>query len=168
MTLPIMISRSVLCLLLAVSPFSLGITDAAEAEVQVYKCTQPNGSVLYTDLPCKGGSTVDLRLGPPDPAAPARLARAQAELDAAAAQNRANEEMAAARREELIRLHQEAEQGPAWPLAEYPYEDYGPLYGPSDGYPHRRRSPSEQPRERATQPGRVVPSTERNDRAALR
>ena len=77
-----MISRNALCLVLALSPLSLGITDAAGAEAQVYKCAQPNGTVLYTDQPCKGGTIVDIRLGPVDPAAPARLAHAQAELDA--------------------------------------------------------------------------------------
>jgi hypothetical protein len=184
MSSPIMVSRNVLCLVLALSPFSLGITDAAGADVQVYKCTQPNGTVLYTDLSCKGGTTVDLRLGPPDPAAPARLARAQAELDTAAAQRRADEEMAAARREELIRLHLEAQgQGPTAPLADYPDEDYGALYGPSKGHAHRPGSPSKQHENtqhdqgrvpnvvggpHAPNGGRVVQSLDRDDREALR
>src|SRR5438552_13284013 len=122
MTSPIMISRNALCLILALSPLSLGITDAAGAEAQVYKCTQPNGTVLYTDQPCKGGTVVDIRLGPVDPAAPARLAHAQAELDAVAAERRAEEEVAAARREDLNRLHleEEADQEPTAPLADYP------------------------------------------------
>ena len=141
-----MISRNALCLALALSPLSLGSTDAAAAEAQVYKCTQPNSSVLYTDRPCKGGTAVDIRLGPADPAAPARLAHAQAELDAAAAQRRAEEEMAAARDEDLNRLHleAEAEQEPTPPLADYPDVAYGPMYGPSKGHAHRRGSPSKQ------------------------
>ena len=143
MTSPIMISRNVLCLVLSLSPLSLGITDAAAADAQVYKCTQPNGTVLYTDTPCKGGTAVDIRLGPADPAASARLAHAQAELDAVAVQRRAEEEIAAARREELNRLHleAEAEQGTTAPLADYPVT-YDPLYGPSKGHTHRRGSPS--------------------------
>jgi hypothetical protein len=176
--------RNALCLLLALSAFSLGITDAAAADVRVYKCTQPNGTVLYTDLACKGGTAVDLRLGPPDPAAPARLARAQAELDAVAAPQRADEEMAAGRREELIRLHLEAqEQGPTAPLADYPNEDYGPMYGPSKGHAQRRGFPSKQHEDMQHDQGRgpnvvrgphapdgggVVQSLERDDRAALR
>ena len=144
-----MISRNALCLVLALSPLSLGITDAAGAEAQVYKCAQPNGTVLYTDQPCKGGTVVDIRLGPVDPAAPARLAHAQAELDAVAAQRRAEEEIAAARREDLNRLHlePEAEQEPTAPLADYPDVAYGPMYGPygpSKGHAHRRGSPSKQ------------------------
>jgi len=136
-----MISRNALWLVLALS---LGITDAARADAQVYKCTQPNSTVLYTDLPCKGGTTVDIRLGPADPAAPAKLARAQAELDAGAARRRAEEEAAAARREALNRLHPEAEaeQGPSEPLADYPDAPYGPGYGSSRGHAHRRGSPS--------------------------
>jgi Domain of unknown function (DUF4124) len=142
-----MISRNALCLVLALSPLSLGITDAAGAEAQVYKCAQPKGTVLYTDQPCKGGTVVDIRLGPVDPAAPARLAHAQAELDAVAAQRRATDEITAARREDLNRLHleAEAEQEPTEPLADYPDGGYGAMYGPygpSKGHVHRRGSPS--------------------------
>ena len=141
-----MISRNAVCLVLALSPLSLGITDAAGADAQVYKCTQPNGTVLYTDTPCKGGTAVDIRLGPADPAASARLAHAQAEFDAAAVQRRAEEEIAAARREELnqLPLEAEAEQGTTGPLADYPNVPYDPVYGPSKGHAHRRGSPSAQ------------------------
>ena len=158
MTSPIMISRKALCLVLALSPLSLGITDAAEADARVYKCTQPNGTVLYTDVPCKDGTAVDIRLGPADPAAPARLAHAQAELDAVAAQRRAEEEIA--RREELSRLHleAEAEQGPTVPLADYPNVDYGPVYGPSKGHAHRRGSPSKLHEDTRHNEGRVPPT----------
>jgi hypothetical protein len=146
MTSPIMISRNALCLVLVLSPLSLGITDAAEADAQVYKCAQPNGSVLYTDHPCNGGAIVDIRLGPADPAAPARLAHAQAELDAVATQRRAEEEIAATRREELNRLHLEEQAGqePTAPVADYPDVAYGPMYRPSKGHAHRRGSLSKQ------------------------
>ena len=152
-----MISRKALCLVLALSPLSFEVTDAAGADVQIYKCTQPNGTVLYTDLPCKGGTAVDIRLGPADPAAPARLAHAQAELDAAAAQRRAEEEIAAARREELNRLNleTEGEQGQTAPLADYPDQAYGPAYGPSKGHAHRPRSRSKQDEDTRPDPGRV-------------
>ena len=154
-----MISRNALRLVLAFSPLALGITDAAGADAQVYKCTQPNGTPLYTDRACKGGTEVDIRLGPADPAAPARLARAQAELDAAAAQHRAEEEIAAARREELNRLQLEAEaaeQGPPAPVADYPYQDYGPYgYGPPRGYARGRGSPPKQPEDTRSDEGRV-------------
>jgi hypothetical protein len=154
-----MISRNALYLVLALSPLSLGITDAAGADAHVYKCTQPNGTVLYTDLPCKGGTVMDIRLGPADPAAPARLAHAQAELDAVAAQRRAEEEIAAARREELNRFHleaeAEAEQAPAAPLADYPDAAYDPVYGPAKGHAHRRGSRSKQHEDTRYDEGRV-------------
>jgi hypothetical protein len=59
-------------------------------------------------------------------------------------QRRAEEEMAAARGEELNRLHleAEAEQGSTAPLADYPDVPYGSLYGPSKGHAHRRAPPS--------------------------
>ena len=41
-----MISRNALCLVLALSPLTLGITDAAAADAKIYKCKQPNGTVL--------------------------------------------------------------------------------------------------------------------------
>ena len=121
-----MTSRNALCLALALSPLLLGITDAAVADVQVYKCAQPSGTVLYTDRPCKGATVLDIQLGPADPAAPARLAHAQAELDAAATQRRAEEEMAATRREDLnrLQLETEAEQEATAPAADY-YPDFG-------------------------------------------
>ena len=152
-----MISRNALCLVLALSPLSLGITEAAGADARIYKCAQPNGTALYTDRACKGGTAVDIRLGPADPAAPARLAHEQAELDAVAAQDRAEEEMAAARREELKRLQLEAEaaeQGQTAPLADYPY-DYGPGYGSSRGHAHRRGSPSKQHEDTRPDEGRA-------------
>jgi hypothetical protein len=154
MSSPIMISRNAVYLVLALSPLSLGITDAAGADTQIYKCTQPKGTVLYTDQPCTGGTVVDIRLGPADPAAPARLAHAQAELDAVAAQRRAEEEMAAARRQDLnrLQLEAEAEQEPTAPVADYPYMGYGPMYGPSNGHAHRRASPSKQHEEYARTP----------------
>jgi hypothetical protein len=156
MSSPIMISRNALWLVLTLSPLLLGITDAAGADAQIYKCTQPNGTILYTDHPCKGGTAVDIRLGPTDPAAPARLAHAQAELDAAAAQRTAEEEMAAARREELNRVQLEAEeQGSTAPLADYPNVDYGPGYGSSKRHAHRRGSPSKQHDDTRHNEGRV-------------
>jgi hypothetical protein len=141
-----MISRNAPSFVLALSTLLLVVTYAAGADAQVYKvykCAQPNGTVLYTDQPCKGGTTVDIRLGPADPAAPARLAHAQAELDAGTARRRAEEEIAAARRDELnrLRLEAEAEQGPTAPLADYPDLPYGLVYGPSEQHPHHRGSP---------------------------
>lgn len=50
---------------------------AAGAVGAVYKCAGGEGVPLYTDLPCKGGTLVDIRPGTADPAAVARLEREQ-------------------------------------------------------------------------------------------
>lgn len=57
---------------------------AAGAGGPIYRCAGANGVPLYTDLPCKGGTTLDIRLGDPDPAAIERLARLRAQFDALA------------------------------------------------------------------------------------
>ena len=108
-----------------------------------YGDTQSNTTVFPSVKNGGKGLTVG---GSADPAAPARLANEQGELDAAAAQRRVEEEIAAGRREELIRLHleAEAEQAPTAPLADYPDVAYGSVYGPSKGHAHRRGSPSKQ------------------------
>lgn len=50
---------------------------AAGAAGAVYKCADGEGVPLYTDLPCKCGTLVDIRPGTADPAAIARLTREQ-------------------------------------------------------------------------------------------
>jgi len=125
------------------SGISFGIADATGADTKIFKCPQPNGPVLYTDIPCSGGTAIDIQLGPVDPAAPARLAHAQAEFDAAAAQRKAEEESAAAR-EELNRLPLDTESGQA-PLADYPDLGYGAVYVPVKRHPHHRGAPPNQP-----------------------
>jgi len=152
-----MISRISLYLVLMLSPLSLSFADAAEADARVYKCTQPNGTVLYTDRLCKGATAVDIRLGPADPAAPARLAHAQAELDSAAAQRKAEEQIAADRSEEFdrLRLETEAEQQATAPEADYPILGYGLGHQRSKAHPRHRGSPSEQHGHAAHDEGRV-------------
>jgi hypothetical protein len=56
----------------------------AGAAGPIYKCAGANAAPLYTDLPCKGGTILDIRPGGPDPAAIERLARLQARYDALA------------------------------------------------------------------------------------
>jgi hypothetical protein len=71
---------------------------AAAASGAVYKCAGAEGVPLYTDLPCKGGTLVDIRPGTADPTAIARLTREQdrfAALALARAQRIDDEEVAA-------------------------------------------------------------------------
>ena len=73
--------------------------SAQQPLAPVYRCTEPGGTVLYADYPCKGGAQVDIRAGTAAPDATERLARARDELDRSAARRAAAEEAAALRRE---------------------------------------------------------------------
>ena len=120
--------------LLALAALSLLAPGAQSA---VYRCSQPGGVVLYSDTPCDGGAVVDIHPGSADPSAKERLARAQAELDRAAAERRAQEQFEAIRREEMRREAQAAQypaEPPAPPDAYYAsggYDFYAP-YVPAD------------------------------------
>jgi hypothetical protein len=132
-----MICRFIALVVFALSFISFGISNAIAVDTPIYKCAQPNGRVLYTDQACKGGTAVDIRLGPVDPNALTRLAHAGAELDAAEAQRRTEQ----ARRDELNQPQpqMDSEQEPV-PLAEDGYFDDEPWYGSFPGYRHHRRS----------------------------
>jgi hypothetical protein len=104
----IMIIRTPICFITA-ALLSLISAIAIGAQGPIYRCAQADGTLLYADNPCDGGTVVDVHPGLADPGAKERLARAQAELDRAAALRRANEREAAVRREEMNRLRQQAE-----------------------------------------------------------
>jgi hypothetical protein len=76
---------------------------ASGAESAIYRCAQPGGAVLYSDVPCDGAKVVDIYPGSADPNAKERLARVQSELDRAAADRRAREQVEEAHREALRR-----------------------------------------------------------------
>ncbi len=95
---------------------------ANAADMPVYKCKQANGAVAYQDYPCKGGIVVDIKPDTPDPAAIARLERAQSEFNRSAA---ARAELAL-RQEELNLRRREIEASRA------PYDAGAPV--PSSGY----------------------------------
>lgn len=120
-------SRSIL----QIAAFAPLLLIATAAPGAVYRCAQPNGTVLYSDSPCAGGSVVDIHPGAADPNAKERLARAQAELDRAAAERRAQEQFEAARRE--AQAPPIAEPSPIPPDAYYgtAYDFYAP-YAPAD------------------------------------
>src|SRR5215510_6944320 len=107
------------------------------ADASVYRCKGANGSVLYTDYPCDGGAAVDIHPGRADPDAKERLARAQAELDRAAAARRTREAMENAQREQMNQLRQAAENAP--PPSDAYDQGYGVPYGGYYGsyYPDR-------------------------------
>ena len=79
----------------AVAVVALAVAGTASAQgtdaSTVYRCKQASGTVTYQDYPCEGGVTVEIKPDAADPAAIARLQRAQAEFDRAYAQRRAAE-----------------------------------------------------------------------------
>jgi hypothetical protein len=120
----------------------VGNEAAGAPGAPIYKCAQANGAVLYADYPCIGGEVLDIHPGAADPAASDRLARAQAELDRGAARRKANEALAAARREEAERMRLEAEfargPGDAAMANAYPDATYGPVWVYSGPPSHHR------------------------------
>jgi hypothetical protein len=115
--------RSSMCLS-ALATLSL---IASGAHGTVYRCGQASGAVLYSDYPCDGASVVDIRPGSADPNAKERLARAQAELDRAAAERRARDQFDTARREQMAREAQAAPYPAELPPAS-PDGYYGTVY----------------------------------------
>jgi len=155
-----MFCRTTARIVFALSFISLGTTNAIAQDTRIYKCAQQNGGVLYTDQACDGGKALDIRLDPVDPNAPARLARAGAELDAAAAYRRAEQ----ARFDELNQREQqmESEQYAGVPFAgDGNYFDGEPWYGSfdgygrHDGYRYHRRSARNDHESHAIGPGAV-------------
>jgi hypothetical protein len=116
----------------AVALFSLTSGLAFAAQGPIYKCVQADGTLLYSDYPC-GGTVLDIHPESADPNAKERLARAQSELDRAAAARSANEQEVAARREELRQLQRQSEAAQAEPASNASdiyygtgYDAYGP------------------------------------------
>jgi hypothetical protein len=110
---------------------TLAIASAANAQpdaaAAVFRCKQPNGGIIYQDYPCKGGVTVDIKPDTADPAAIARLRRAEAEFERTHAQRRAMGTVTQ-RRELIERRTIEAAPGEAPEAGEAPeYLLYGPL-----------------------------------------
>ena len=113
----------------------------------VYRCTEPGGTVLYADYPCKGGAQVDIRAGTAAPDATEQLARARDELDRSAARRAAADEAAALRREARNARQQEfdvASYAGATILA--PDVSYLPAYGyyipRAKAHRHKARPPA--------------------------
>jgi hypothetical protein len=74
---------------LAQAPSPNGAPKSGPPVPPVYKCRQPDGTVLYQDYACKGAVVVDIKPDSADPAAIERLRREEAAFDRSAAQRRA-------------------------------------------------------------------------------
>lgn len=130
---------------------SLACWSAADAAI--YKCVGSGASVLYSDIPCKGGSVVDVRAGIADPGAIERLERERVEFDRNMVARRAADDAAALRRAALDAQQREAEaaQRTAEATAYSPPQYYVPAYGVVA--PRMRRHPHPHPIARAARHG---------------
>jgi hypothetical protein len=124
---------------------------ASTAGAAIYKCTEAGGQVLYSDVPCKGGSVVDVRPGDADPAAIARLERDRAEFDRNMVARRAADDAAALQRAALDARLREAEA--AQRVAEETASAAVPYYSPLFVVPHVKRH---------SHPHKVRPAPKRN------
>ena len=71
----------------------------ALAATPIYRCTDRNLGILYTDEPCRNGERMDIRAGDADPAALAWLARERDALDRSSAQRISDERRATLQRQ---------------------------------------------------------------------
>jgi hypothetical protein len=114
-------------------------TWAASATAQIYKCAQEGGRVLYSDMPCKGGAAIDVRVGTANPAAVTQLARDNAAFDRKMAARRAAEDQAEFRRQQLNAQIEAAKAAQGGAMA----SDSGPYYyAPGNAFvaaPHVKR-----------------------------
>jgi hypothetical protein len=118
---------------------STALLGTASAFATVYKCAQEGGRVMYSDVPCKGGTVVDVDAGAPNAAAIARLAQDNAAFDRQMALRRAAEERAALERQQL-NAQLEAAQA-AQSMADAAVDDryyYAPAYGVVPTAPRKR------------------------------
>ena len=109
----------------------------------VYRCHGADGAIEYRDYPCKGGAVVDMKPGEADPAAIARLQRAQAEFDRALARRRMLED--ADRRAEDAARAREVPPPYLLPDAYFPDETYFPAYDYYAPFPPTRDKADRRP-----------------------
>ena len=137
--------RRWLCLACAAAMAAFAIAAGA-APAPIYRCVLGDGSVLYTDTPCRGGETVNVNAGEADPRAIERLRVLQQEASAQYARERAlaQEQAAELRMMEAQRAY--AQPAPPAPPAEAfvgPYDYFAPSYlTPADPRRHRERPPA--------------------------
>ena len=121
---------------IAAMPLLVATAVAYGANAQIYRCQQPDGTLLYTDYPCDGATVVDIHPGTAAPDARQRLLRAQSELERSAAERRALEREAAQRREEQNQMRPNVETTPqSYAEPAYYYAGdfaYGPVYAATD------------------------------------
>ena len=153
--------------LLGASMLACGTSTAANVTgASVYKCYADDGSVVYQDYACKGGSRVDIKADAVDPYAVARLQEAQSAFDRRAAEREASEAAASLRREELAVRARDFDAAQRYADAASDAADtYWPAYGYFVPYVaprerdrrHRAQPPSRKQARESRVPAVVVP-----------
>jgi hypothetical protein len=136
----------------------LAVAPASASDTAIYKCLDNHLGLVYTDLPCKDGEKLDIRVGDADPAAVARLERVRDQLDQSAAQRIVDERRAAERNALANRLRRETEEerSPAETIAAYAPFDYG--YGYAPFLPVTRMHPPRARAHKLFEPPRFAPA----------
>jgi hypothetical protein len=153
--------RLALCTLVALSFVVPGAASATNAAI--YKCLDNHLGLVYTDVPCKDGEKLDIRLGDVDVAAVAKLERLRDQLDQSAALRISDERRAAAQFAYAQQLRREAEDRNAPPEYVSAYDGYFGYgyagYSPFDGrrLPRERLHKHERARGFAPNPPYIVP-----------
>lgn len=136
----------------------------------VYRCLDAHLGVLYTDVPCKDGTSFDVQTGEADQAAIAKLERARDALEQSATQRIIDERRIAGERALAGQYRAQASDGRSSEdgyadggYYTYPVAGYGSGYGnwPMRPHPaprHRPMKPS-MPRGGAPSPPYIVPRT---------
>jgi hypothetical protein len=143
----------------------LAVCADAASEATVYRCVEPNGRVLYTDVACSNADIVELHPGKADPAAAQLLAYAQGVLDAGMEQLRAQQAQEAERNAAMAAAR--AAQAPPPPQPVDVADTYWPVYGfvptvrprPPHVVPIRDKVPNVRPQRpgKNPSPGRPMP-----------
>ena len=128
------------------------------ATAPIYKCLDRQHRLVYTDLPCKDGERLDIRVGDADPAAVALLQRERDELDQSASQSAAEQRRPMVDGEDASLSGYEPEEGAATPYDGSAYASgYGLMSFPRH-HPMRHRKPKLQhPLRFAPRPPYAVP-----------
>jgi hypothetical protein len=98
----------------------------------IYKCLDKNLSLVYTDVPCKGGEQLDIRPGEADPAALAGLERDRDALDQSAGEQAAQERRAVGGEAALLPGYEADDQAEGYDygygIISYWLRDYYPMH----------------------------------------
>ena len=131
--------------------FVLAAPPVRAANTVVYRCLDARLEVVYTDIPCKEGSSFEVRPGEADPSAVARLEKLRDQLDQSAAQRISEERRLYAQRVLAYPRDEPREENSGdggyytYPVAGYGYGNGPPFVRPPFDRPDRPDHPDHRP-----------------------